>query len=175
MLVRININMSFIITRTVAPSFAALTNDEIEQWLRLDEDTDALTVAMLLASATEWVEGYTGQTIATSTFEITFNEFACEYRLPLYPMQSLEGVDAFGPVAATYWGGTRSVWLTDNPPIPPTITVIAGYTSPEAVPVSIKQAIAVLINDGYDNRVGISDAAMAGVSRLLASQRRITL
>ncbi|MDG2532067.1 hypothetical protein P6144_00255 [Sphingomonas sp. HITSZ_GF] len=162
------------ITRLTPSTFEALTEEQLSEWLRIDSDSDALTTAMLVQSATEIVEGLTGQSLGESDFRIVFDRRMACLSLPLDPIQTVNSVKVAGQaVGYTLRGDT--IFLDAFPAGPVTVEVTAGYGDPELVPLSLRHAIAVLVGAGYDNREAIDPKTMQTVANLCARHRRLVL
>ena len=167
------------ITRLTLPLFAALSNAEIESWLRIDADQDKDTVAMLIGSATEYCEGVTGSAIGLSNYLVELDGIAGEYPLPIAPVQSvikvqyrddtgtLQDID---PAEWTFMG--RSVRFSGLPAGSPIVTLEAGNDRPVAIPLALRHAIAVLVSAGFNGREEMSEQTMRTVDRLCQQHKR---
>ncbi len=171
---RINIIMD--ILRTSPPAFDLVSSDELVEWLRIDPNTDADTLKMLVTSATEYVEGLTNLTIGASTYRIRLDHRATRYRLPLTNVTGITGVTVSGqPLTDGYRLDGCSVVFYVMPDACPVITVMAGYGSVETVPDAIRHSIAVLVSAGYNSREEIDPKTFATVERLCSRYRRYSL
>jgi uncharacterized phiE125 gp8 family phage protein len=176
-----------LITRTSTPTFPLIDDDTLREWLRIDSDVDADTLAMLLASATDYIQGVTGSVLAASNYTVAYDCFGCRLDVPLFPLNSVTGV------AATLADGSSVTLdpsaytvnlLSYRPSIlvtAPTETVglivsaNAGYTAQASVPASLQHAAAVLVAAGYDNRSDLDPKTLATVANLIAQYRRVFL
>jgi uncharacterized phiE125 gp8 family phage protein len=172
--------MSFTITRLSAPSFWALDNAAIAEWLRIDTETDQTTIEMLVSASTEVVEGLTNSAIGLSSYRIDYDLRLCSYRLPLCPVQSVTSVEYLDdagnlqPLAYTLRSGLLT--LSDGlPPAAITVTLIAGYPDVASIPDALRWAISLLVSAGYNGREAIDPASMLAAERLCARYRRIIL
>ncbi len=166
------------ITRLTLPSFPALTNAEIEAWLRIDPDQDADTLAMLVGSATEHVEGVTGLALGVSTYMVELDGIDESYRLPIEPVQSVSKVeyrDRDGVLQSiTGWHvASGYLYFPGYPMGSPIVTLEAGYTREVGVPLALAHAIAVLVSAGYNGREEISDQTIKTVDRLCQRYKRV--
>lgn len=172
--------MSFSIKRLSAPSFRALDDTEIAEWLRIDVDDDQSTVSMLISAATEVVEGLTNLAIGQADYQITYDISACSYRLPFDPIQSVTSVEYLDEEGASqslaYAFRNGVLTLTSGlPPFPPIIRLTAGYDAVAAIPDALRWAISLLVSAGYNGREDIDPKVMDAVERLCSRYRRIVL
>lgn len=165
-------------TRLTLPSFPALTAQELEDWLRIDAGLDAAALAMLVGSATEYVEGVTGLQIGLSTYRVTWDVVDDCYRLPLSPIQSVSKVEyrdsngALHEITGWHLAGGY-LHLSGYPTNFPIVTMEAGYPDNASIPTALCHAIAVLVSEGYNSREAISDQALKTVDRLCQRYKRI--
>jgi uncharacterized phiE125 gp8 family phage protein len=165
------------ITRLTMPSFPALTDAEIATWLRIDLGQEPFAIDMLVASATEYVEGITGLCLGLSTYRIALDGLDDCYRLPLSPVQSVTSVEyrdhtgALIPITDWHFvnGYLHFSGYTSGFPI---VTIEAGYSDNTAIPVSLAHAIALLVSEGYNSRESLSDATFKAVDRLCQRYKR---
>lgn len=166
------------ITRLTLPSFPAVSSSDLESWLRIDPNQDAATLAMLVASATEYVEGLTGLCLGSATYRVSLDSIATSYRLPIAPIQAIAKVECWQNGALTALDGWRleNGWLllSSVPASPPVVTLSAGYADPSSVPQSLAHAIAVLVSAGYNTREEISDLTAKTIDRLCQRHKRIS-
>lgn len=155
-----------------------------------DEDT---FLNGLIASATAYVEAYTGCSIEAQTWDYTIDAFADEIDLPRGPLISVDSITYLDPANASQTLATG--WLEDLPgervlrdpdaswpaistrKNAVTIQFTSGY---DTVPASIKQAILLLIGDWFRNRentiVGQTTSEPPhAVTALLTNHRRFGL
>jgi uncharacterized phiE125 gp8 family phage protein len=167
------------ITRLTTPTFAAVTNEEIAEWLRIDPATDVATLAMLLGSATDMVESLTGLAVGAATYRINFFDARKVYHLPITPLVSVTSVTLRGdaePLDPSKWAlHGDCVVLTDYPAVPASIVLEAGFGSPETIPDGIRHAIAVMVGASYDGRHEMSDQTAKTVDRLVSRWKRVVL
>lgn len=165
------------ITRLTLPSFPALTNAEIEAWLRINPDQDADTLTMLVGSATEYIEGVTGLVLGLSTYMVELDGIDESYRLPIGPVQSVTKVeyrDRDGVIhPLTGWHvASGYLYFPGYPLGSPIVTLEAGHSDTAPVPLALAHAIAVLVSAGYNGREEISDQTIKTVDRLCQRHKR---
>jgi len=162
---------------TTGPAAEPLSVEEAKAQLGLtDSDTtDDPMIGGLIIAARQWAENYTGHVLTAREVVETRDAFTCWLDLYAWPVRSitsiqyLDGngalqsldVSAFAapitrrPVRLTSAFGSR--WpVTARMPAAVTITMQAGYESPEAVPQAIKQAMLLMIRHWYDNRSAVA-------------------
>lgn len=166
------------ITRLSLPEFPALSKIELEAWLRIDAGQDDGTVAMLVGSATEYVESVTGLCLGLSSYRVELDGLDLSYRLPLAPVQSITKVEyrvREGTLhEITDWHlASGHLRLPDHPAGTPIVTLVAGYDSSTGIPLSLAHAIAVVVSAGYNSREEISDQTAKTVDRLCQRYKRI--
>ena len=172
------------IERTSHSAFPALTNSEVAEWLRIDEDSDTFSVALLIDSACEYVEGETGQALASASYVANFDDYAGNLlALRITPVTAIASVN--------YTVGTTTTAITDfifqagsSPRIilptcivadRVTVAFTAGRADLSDVPLALRQAVAVLVSAGYNNREELDDQTFKTVTNLIARYRRVTL
>lgn len=144
----------------------------------------------LIASATAYVEQYTGTSIEDQVWDYTIDDFVDEILLPKGPIQSVDSITYLDTANATQTLSTG--FLVDlpgerilrNPDVSwpatstrknaVTIQFSSGY---DTVPASIKQAILLLIGDWFRNRentvLGMTTVELPhAVTALLTNHRR---
>lgn len=178
-----------LIQRISQPSFTLLDAATLAQWLRIDTGTDLATLDLLLASATDWIEGYTGRVMSAANYTVTFD--GCDRRLPLgvFPVNSIASVVVSHDDSTTqeltagvdYRACLASPWpavtiLNTSQFISGyTVTLNAGFAQLSAVPAAIQHAAAVLVGAGYDSRTALDPQTLATVCNLLSRHKRVFL
>lgn len=158
------------LTIVTPPTFVALADSEIREWLRIDPEVDFFSLTMLIASATNIVESITGLTIRQTGFQMTACAPDGVVVIPNSPIATIDAVqDATGPI--TGWTYANHVLTLPAPSMAVTIDFTCGWPTTLAIPQSIRHAIAVLVAAGYDARSEIDDQTMTTVMRLVAGQR----
>ena len=164
------------ITRLTLPNFPALSDQDRSSWLRIDEGQDNSTIDMLVSSATDYVEGITGLCLGSASYSIDLDWNECRMRvLPLAPIQSITSVEYWDETGTTLpftdWTLAANRFRYDFP-TRLTITLVAGYSDPASVPISLRHAIAILVSAGYNGREELSDQTIKTVERLCQRHKR---
>ena len=157
-----------------AVSTEPVTLSEVKAHLRVDSILDDTLITSLITVAREYIENFTKRALATQTLELILDSFPnAEYiDLPLSPLQSVTSVkykDSSGN--ETTLGSSGYIVNTDFLPGKiilaygcswPTFTpyptgairikYVAGHETNNPVPISIKQAMLLLIGHLYENR-----------------------
>tara|TARA_R110000868_G_scaffold100109_1_gene275261 strand:+ start:13302 stop:13880 length:579 start_codon:yes stop_codon:yes gene_type:complete len=158
-----------------------LTLAQAKAHLRLGSDTteDEL-ISGLIVAAREWVEAFTSLILTQREITQVFNGFSCRLRLYAWPIASDAEVAV---LYRDYTGASQTItdarlarsarWAqvlpaigTSWPSIAPdadavSVTVVAGYPTPEAVPQSLKQAMLLLISTWFNEREAKGEAPTA--------------
>lgn len=171
------------ITQTVAPTFDAVTLEEIREHGRIDGAEEDALLTGALASAVEGVEAYLGRVLASATYTVTYECFPgvrSKLVLPRYPVTSVSSVayiDTAGdsqtfaswalvksnprgyiiPANAVNWPATLGHADAENV----TITLVAGYATAADIPDPIKTAIKMLVLELYENRQATAEGRLA--------------
>jgi uncharacterized phiE125 gp8 family phage protein len=171
--------MRFSLTQTTAPVDEPLTVAEAKLWLRIDNDAEDPVIADMVQAARESCEVFTQRQFLTATFRMKLDAFPLNdapLQLPRPPLQSVTSVtylDTGG--VSTVMPSTDYTVDTDTEPgrivlnygktwpstrlIEQSVTVVflAGWTTPQLVPMSIKRAVAAQAGTLYGMRETISD------------------
>lgn len=158
---------------TTAPAKEVWTLNEVKNYLKVDTSADDTLITTLLQSAREIAERYLNQALITQTITekldrlsspviylsvspvIAVSSFqyansqnttqtydAANYVVDTFDKPARLSV-AYGKTWPTLYGNINDV----------TITYTAGYsTEPSGVPMQIRQAVLMMVADGYDNR-----------------------
>jgi uncharacterized phiE125 gp8 family phage protein len=170
--------------------------DEALLHLRVDVSDETAYVFGLIQAAESWVEAYTSRSLRTQTWLCTQPEFCDVMRLPrATPLQSVTHVKYydFSNVLQTassslYTVRTEcepgTVELVNTQSWPSSvgvrndavrITYVAGWTSAQAVPGALKQAVLLLVGHWFLRREAVAQATLAdiplGVEALCAPWR----
>ena len=183
-----------------APSQPPVSVYEARDHARVDSGHEDGLIAAYIDAATarlDGPDGLLGRALVTQTWRQDFDAFATKLRLPLAPVQSITSVayyDADGAAqpldAALYALRADSLgpYLEAAPDAawPSTatradavsVTFVAGYGAPSAVPAPIRQAIRMMVAEWIDQRsptiVGAPVASLPlDAERLVAQYRRI--
>ncbi len=182
-----------------SPASEPVTLAEAKAWLRVDSSDEDQAIASLIVAARETVESATRRALIAQSWRLTLDDWPFtllqrpDMALPLAPLASVAAVrvtDAGGqPQLAP-----SSLWRLVGPPDrarlafaaqPPRAGVVAGgieidcvvgYGAAADVPAPLRQAILMLVADGFENRGDGEDARTAPlpkrVAALLAPYRR---
>lgn len=169
------------ITRTSLPSFPVVSDAELREWLRIDSNTDTLTLNLLLLTATEMVEAQTGTVMQQASYRIDFADIRTCYTITISPIQSISRVfysiddTEYTITDFTYDRVTRTIHLPSYPDATVTVELIAGYPTAAAIPDALRFACAVLSGALYDNREALDEKTVQTVRHLCAKHRSIIL
>lgn len=172
----------FGLTVVTAPAVEPLTADEAKAHLRYPYEDQDLLIRSLIVSARRYCEKATGKAFVTQTLRLTRDRFpdyrdCYEFRLPQPPLQTVTNIqytDSNGVLQtvdpSTYvvdatqevgriglaWGET---WPTDaiDQIAAVKVNYVAGYGLASAVPDTLKSAMKLLIEHGFQNREAVSD------------------
>lgn len=165
---------------------------------RVDIDDDDTLLTSYITAAREWCEAHDWRAYLTQTIELWLTMWpgGDSIELPRPPLQSVTKIEYYG-VDDTKYTLSTSVYGVDaisepgavrlkynqNWPATPLraynaicVTYVAGWTTADAVPQTIKQAMLLLIGHWYENRETtvagtISRAIEFGVQALLDVKR----
>lgn len=170
--------------------------------LRVDGDDDDDLIDVLIVAAREFVEEYTFLTLKPATVTQPVYDLGDAITLQAWPVASLDNITvsylaADGTtqdVPATAWRATLAACPIELIPIrcgwgvrgfgrgadrlPATVTVSAGFATPDLVPAKVKTAMLMLIRHFYDNPSAVvADKSIAAEetplgARLLLSRWR---
>ena len=158
---------------TTAPAKEIWTLNEVKNYLKVDTSADDTLITTLLQSAREVAERYLNQALITQTITEKLDRLNSPVLYlsvsPVIAVSSFQYADsqnttqtynssnyivdtfekparlsvAYGKTWPTLYGNINDV----------TITYTAGYgTEPSGVPMQIRQAVLMMVADGYDNR-----------------------
>ena len=190
---------------TTPPAGDVITLEEAKQQVRVDPDftDDDELLRGLMAAVKDWAEGDTGKAFLTQTFVLHLDRFPFDRKiyLPRPPLQSVTGIVYKDIVGATQTLSTANYAVVNartNPdqhapcgfivpaystfwpvtfPMPDTvqITYVAGWTTVEAIPQRVKQAMLIMLADLYENResivAGATIATLNTIEMLLTNER----
>jgi uncharacterized phiE125 gp8 family phage protein len=158
---------------TAAPAKEVFTLNEVKNYLKVDTSADDTLITTLLQSAREVAERYLNQALITQTITEKLDRLnnpiiylsvspviavsLFQYNDGVNSVQTYNSanyvVDTFlkpGRLALAYGATWPTLYGNINDV---TITYTAGYsTEPSGVPMQIRQAVLMMIADGYDNR-----------------------
>jgi uncharacterized phiE125 gp8 family phage protein len=158
---------------TTAPAKEVWTLSEVKNYLKVDTSADDTLITTLLQSAREVAERYLNQALITQTITEKLDRLnnptiylsispviavtSLQYKDGVNSLQTYDAanyvVDTFlkpGRLALAYGSTWPTLYGNINDV---TITYTAGYgTEPSGVPMQIRQAVLMMVADGYDNR-----------------------
>ena len=165
--------------RVVATVAGAVCSFGADAVVKSGYSTEDDLINALITAAREYCEGVTGRALATQTIEAYLNDFPCqnEIELPKAPLQSVTSIkykDNAG-TETTMTANTQYIvdlesdvgrivlpygenWPSFTPYTvnPVKIQFVAGYTTANPIPKSIKQAMLLLVGHWYENREAIN-------------------
>lgn len=165
---------------------------EVKHLIRIDHNDDDTMIAALITTARQWVEEYCYRAIFTQTRALKRDCFpGCDVitlaRAPLASVTSIVYTDAAGD-SQTFAAASYQTDITSTPPRiglkdgyswpttktntfnAVTITYVAGWTTIEAIPVAIKEAIKRITKALWEG-CAVEDAADGGTLAMLANYR----
>lgn len=179
-----------------------ITLAEAKTYLRVDITDDDALIDALITSAREYCESVTGRALGTEKWELALEDFPSDrdyIELPRPPLQSVDSLvyrnskgETFSidpaNVIYDYDSEPGRIVLAYNRywpiyiPFPAravSIAFTAGYSATNLMPVSIKQAMLLLIGQWYENREPMAIKRLTelnySVDALLAPYRVQTL
>lgn len=181
-----------------APTIEPVTLAEAKAQCRVDISTDDALLMSLITAARIYCERTDWRAYLTQTIELWLEAWPADDRivLPRPPLQSVSKIEYYGTddtkytLAGTVYGVDANstpgaVRLKYNQAWPATslrsysaicVTYVAGWTNPEDVPQTIRQAMLLLIGHWYENRENTTVGAVSrsiefGVQALLGIER----
>lgn len=178
-----------------AASGYPVTEDEVNLYLKIDNDEESILIKKIIASATEFTEKYLKRSLLIRTLVASFDNFPTnEIKLPYSPVTTINSVKYYDDnyVLTTvdpsiYFLVSKktpaevnlkftNAWpITADRSSAVEVEYIAGYGKPENVPEPIKQAILLLCNHLYSNREMVSEKSLSNApmsyNYLLSSYR----
>ena len=158
------------LTLNTAPTIEPVTLSDAKAHLNVDWDDDDTLISNLITQGRKYVEDVTGRALITQTWELKFDGFKTEIKVPRPPLQSVSSItyqdesDAQQTLGASNYSvdtdsepGRIVESPTGNYPSTyddlnvVTVTFIAGYGDAASdVPEIFKQAIKLYIERMYD-------------------------
>lgn len=162
---------------TTGPTAEPVSLSFVKNWLKMDDiAVDDELIVLLMAAARERVEQLSGRALMPQTIEEYFDEWpTCGYlSLCRAPVQSITSIQYRDDTDGTYqtWvasnyepdliGAPCRVLIDPDGELPDTgnypnrykITYVAGYTSADVVPATLKKAMAAQVCADYCERQG---------------------
>lgn len=177
---------------TTAPLQEPVCVDEVKNFLRIDHNDDDTMLAAFITTARKWVEDYCYRALFTQTRTLKRDYFpSCDVinvaRAPLASVTSIVYTDSNGDSqtlsTANYQVDTSStpprIGLKDGYSWPTTktntfntvtITYVAGWTTVDAIPTAIKEAIKRIVRGLFEG-CSMDEAADGGTVALLSDYR----
>jgi gp6-like head-tail connector protein len=148
---------------------------EAKAWCRLDSTDEDDLVSALIAAARLQVESETRRALVTQSWRLTLD---CPRGrlivLPVAPVSEITSATADdADIEVTLQGD--AVLLPGDGYQELIVDYTAGYGAASDVPADLKQAVLALVGHWYANRDLGAAAAPAGLDRLLAGYRRVSL
>lgn len=170
----------------VTPPELVVSVAEAKANLRVDHDEDDALIEGLIRAAMAFAQRYLSYPVGAQTFDLVLDAFpSSEIGIP-YPLASVDSVsyvDADGVtqiVTADNYVADPSGWIVPAVDWPSSMSVINAvtvrFTTSEAVPDDVRQAILLLVGHYYEHREAAGDDVKAiplGVEMLLGLNRRM--
>lgn len=156
-----------------APSGFPISEEEVRDHLRIDDDRDEAYIKLLIPVVTSMAEQITRRALLTQTWKLFLDCFPdWEIEIPFAPLQSITHVKYYD-LNETLQTVSSANYLVDSTSEPGRITpkpfdswpipnydrikaveiqFVAGYLTPQAIPVPIKQAMLIMLSHLYENR-----------------------
>lgn len=169
--------MTWTLVQVQKPAAPAVSLEEAKLHLRVEHDVEDSLIKRIVAAATERAEEIQARAFVTQTFRLGLPRFPRGriLRLPRPPLQSIESIrylDSAGTEqefpAGAYRVDTDAVpgrvilkrghsWpATANEPDAVTVTYVAGYGGPEAVPEEQRAAILLFVGHLFEMREAVT-------------------
>ena len=156
---------------TAASGFP-ISEEEVRDHLRLDDNRDDAYIKSLIAVVTNFTEKFTRRALITQTWKVFFDCFpSYEIEIPFAPLQSVTSVKYYdannvlqtissteyivdtarepGRVTPIPYG----IWpVTNYRPNAVEVQFVAGYGKADAIPQAIKQGMLIMLSHMYENR-----------------------
>lgn len=180
----------------VQPTEEPITLEEAKLHLKVDNIDEDMYISALIVAAREQVEQFTGRALLSQTVEQKLHCFPDKgsknlmggirlYKNRIQSISSIKYTDTEG--AQQTWDSTNYMFVNTEPAyvlplynvsFPQTrganniiIQYVAGWATAAAVPISIKQAMLLLIGDFYENRQDSKRTLPSASQRLLEPYR----
>ena len=181
------------IATTVEPTYRPVTIDECKDALEIVDNAHDDKISIMLASATNEAEHYTGQMFAQRTVQVYYEQVLSRYKLPVSPIRSLT-LDYLSSDVYTSFTDFQTD-LNDKPPlvrmvstptvddsiVPIRFTCQVGYSSnnspatADLIPLDIKQAIIFHVYQSFMTRGELSIEARTTFRNMLHPYRILGL
>lgn len=163
-----------LLNRTVAPTDEIVSLDDAKDHLRVDADTDAYYIEMLIKAATSAIEEMTGRAVMPQTWAMSIDGASGQVFLPKSPVQSVSSIKYFDRDGAAQTATVSDFHLfkdEDKAWLEPktgfswpatisradalTIAFVAGYST---VPPALKGAALMMIAHWYEHREAVGES-----------------
>jgi uncharacterized phiE125 gp8 family phage protein len=169
-----------------------ITIEQARQQVRVDSTDDDAYLSSLIVAARVHIENYTGLVLTPREVVETARDLGRWIDLGSWPVREITSIayaDVLGadqPLGDAFWWamkGRRPVRIRPKgagwgvpgswcgQPTPVTITVQAGFATPDDVPAPVRQAMLLMIDGWYSNRGDTDADTPAPVAALLRSYR----
>lgn len=180
--------MTLTVKLNTAPAEEPVTTAEAKAQCRVDISDDDALIASYITVAREWAENFRRQKFITQTWEWYLDAFpGGGLTLPFGPVQSVSEIAYKADGAGSYTAVDSSNYVVDaiseparivlatsgswpgdalTPVNGVKITFVCGYGLATAVPVSIQQAIKLVVGHLYENREDVVIAQGISISQV---------
>ena len=172
------------------PNYYPVSLDECKNALEIYDSIHDSKIKIMLGAAVAEAESYTGACFAQRTVNLYYDSIETFYRLPVYPVRSIDSIEYLSDSVYTAFTDFESD-LDDTPPLvyfksyPPaddslkTIKMVlsVGYSSNNSpadaglIPDDIKQAIIFHVYQSFLTRGELSDQALKTFRNILYNYR----
>lgn len=176
-----------------APATTPISTAEVKTNLRITDAAHDADIGRMIEAAVGLAEDYTGKQLISQVWDVFFDCFDDELRIPMAPLITLDSVKYFDGddaeqtlAVASYYVDVYSFPLKITPvstwpttkakPNAVTIRLTAGYADADSVPEGIKQALHMLVGHFFEHPEAVSETSMAEVpmgARFLLDQASI--
>lgn len=170
------------LTVSTPPTDEPITVDQQQSWSRVTNEAEGQDIERMIKQAREMAEFFTGRALMTQTiierrdcFPHCF-EFG---RTPVQNVTSLQYIDVNGTTQTIGTGNYYTDLVSEPPRLVPVptyswpltqdgrpnaviLTYVAGYASAEVIPMTILNALSMIVDHLYENR-GNEDASAGGL------------
>lgn len=144
---------------------------QAKDWLQVDFPDEDPAILRLINSAVQWVEKYTYHYLYART--ITKYTRSCQTGFPEYPINSFSVTDKtdtpLDPQPTPYYGATKT-YVTC--PVQSKVVLQVGYSTLNAIPSPLVEAVYKLITYLYENRDAYGTTLPIDVQLLINQYRR---
>jgi uncharacterized phiE125 gp8 family phage protein len=118
--------------RIIETSTPPVTVEEMATHLRIEHTDDNDLLTGLIAAATDFIQSETGQTLATTEYELTLSAFPSgrDIRLPKFPLQEVDTI-YFTDASGTQQALDPSIYTEDTASMPGRLVLNPGHSWPQ--------------------------------------------